>query len=68
MNRTFDQSTCKQGTCTVSKDHCGTYWCVITVDEEITNPMKQEIIRFDHWGQKVYSCLKLNHFVIFAPS
>ena len=23
--------------------------------------MKQEIIRFDHWGQKVYSCLKLLH-------
>ena len=31
MNRTFDQSTCKQGTCTVSRDHCGTYWCVIVV-------------------------------------
>lgn len=27
MNKTFDQSTCKQGTCTVSRGHCGTYWC-----------------------------------------
>ena len=32
-NRIFDQSACKQGTCTVTKDHCGTYWCAITVDD-----------------------------------
>ena len=31
-NRTFNQEVCKQGTCTVSKDHCGEYWCVISVE------------------------------------
>ena len=25
-SRTFNQTTCKQGITTVSRDHCGTYW------------------------------------------
>ena len=45
MNRTFDQSTCKQGTCTVSKDHCGTYWCVITVDDLQPKPTKIKLVK-----------------------
>ena len=44
-NRTFDQSTCKQGTCTVSKDHCGTYWCVITVDDLQPKPTKAKLVK-----------------------
>lgn len=43
MNRIFDQSTCKQGTCTVSRDHCGTYWCVITVDNMQSKPTKTKL-------------------------
>lgn len=42
-NRTFNQATCKQGTCTVSRDHCGTYWCVVTVDDLQDMPSKYEI-------------------------
>jgi putative transposase len=40
MNKTFDQSICKQGTCTVSRDHCGTYWCSIIVDDLQPKPTK----------------------------
>ena len=42
-NRTFNQATCKQGTTTVSRDHCGTYWCVVTVDDLKEIPSKAEI-------------------------
>ena len=45
MNRAFDQSTCKQGTCTVSRDHCGTYWCVITVDDLQPKPTKAKLVK-----------------------
>lgn len=45
MNKTFDQSVCKQGTCTVSKDHCGTYWCVITVDDLQPKPTKAKLAK-----------------------
>lgn len=44
-NRSFDQSTCKQGTCTVSRDHCGTYWCVITVDNLQPKPTKAKLVK-----------------------
>ena len=44
-NRTFNQSTCKQGTCTVSRDHCGTYWCVITVDDLQPKPTKAKLVK-----------------------
>lgn len=44
-NRIFGQSTCKQGTCTVSKDHCGTYWCVITVDDLQPKPAKTKLVK-----------------------
>ena len=44
-NRTFDQSSCKQGTCTVSRDHCGAYWCVITVDDLQPKPTKAKLVK-----------------------
>ena len=42
-NRAFNQATCKQGTCTVSRDHCGTYWCVVLIDDLQEIPPKDEI-------------------------
>ena len=42
-NKTFDQSICKQGTCTVSRDNCGTYWCVISVDDLQPKPTKTKL-------------------------
>ena len=42
-NRAFDQATCKQGTCTVHRDNCGTYWCVITVDDPQPAPAKTKL-------------------------
>jgi len=44
-NKAFDQSICKQGTCTVSRDHCGTYWCVITVDDLQPKPTKAKLVK-----------------------
>lgn len=44
-NRTFDQSICKQGTCTVSRDRCGTYWCVIVVDDLQPKPAKAKLVK-----------------------
>ena len=49
-NRTFNQSACKQGTCTVSRDHCGTYWCVVTVDDLQEMPSKAEISKDNSVG------------------
>ena len=45
MNKPFDQSTCKQGTCTISRDHCGTYWCVIVVDDLRPKPAKTKLVK-----------------------
>ena len=45
MNRAFDQNICKQGTCTVSRDHCGTYWCVIVVDDLQPKPVKAKLVK-----------------------
>ena len=42
-NRTFNQETNKIVNCTVSKDSCGTYWCVVTVDDLQDIPSKAEI-------------------------
>lgn len=42
-SRAFNQTTCKQGITTVSRDHCGTYWCVVTVDDLQDMPSKAEI-------------------------
>lgn len=42
-NRTFNQATCKQGTCAVSRDRCGEYWCVILVDDLQPKPTKAKL-------------------------
>lgn len=42
-NRAFDKNTCKQGTCAVSRDRCGTYWCTIIVDDLLVNPAKTKL-------------------------
>ena len=42
-NRTFNQATCKQGITTVSRDHCGTYWCVVLIDDLQEMPPKAEV-------------------------
>ena len=42
-SRAFNQTTCKQGITTVSRDNCGTYWCVVTVDDVQEMPSKAEI-------------------------
>ena len=42
-NRTFNQATNKIVNCTVSRDNCGTYWCVVTVDDLQEMPSKAEI-------------------------
>lgn len=44
-NTTFDLSQCKQGTCTVSKDCCGTYWCTIIIDDNKERPSKTKMER-----------------------
>ena len=44
-NKTFDQSICKQGTCTVSRDNCGTYWCTIMVDDLQPKPTKAKLVK-----------------------
>lgn len=43
MNKTFDISTCKIGTLTVSKDKCGDYWCTIVVDDLQPKQLKTKI-------------------------
>ena len=60
-NKVFDQSVCKQGTCTVSRDHCGTYWCVIMVDDLQSKvvkakPLKDNAVGID-LGIKDYAIL-----------
>ena len=42
-NREFNQERNKIVNCTVSRDHCGTYWCVVTVDDLQEIPSKAEI-------------------------
>lgn len=49
-NRTFNKSTCKQGTCTVSRDCCGTYWCVVVIDDLQEIPSKDEISKDNSVG------------------
>jgi putative transposase len=44
-NRAFNQSVCKQGTCTVSRDKCGTYWCSIVVEDNEPKPMKAKLVK-----------------------
>lgn len=42
-NRIWNQGTCKQGTVTVSKDKCGTYWISVVIDNRQSNQNKKLI-------------------------
>lgn len=42
-NRTWNQETSKQGTVTVSKDKCGTYWISVVIDNQQPNNNKKSI-------------------------
>lgn len=42
-NRTWNQNACKQGTVTVSKDKCGTYWLSVLIDNQQSNQQKKSI-------------------------
>lgn len=43
-NHIFNQLNCKQGTVTISKDCCGTYWCSVVVDDLQDKPSKAKIV------------------------
>ena len=45
INKTFDQSQCKQGTVTVSKDRCNTYWLTVVVDDKQPKQSKAKIVK-----------------------
>ena len=49
-DRTFNQATCKQGTCTVSRDSCGIYWCSVVIDDLQEIPSKAEISKDNSVG------------------
>ena len=42
-NKTFNATSCKIGTLTVSKDKCGEYWCTIVVDDLQPKQLKTKI-------------------------
>lgn len=42
-NKTWNQNACKQGTVTVSKDKCGTYWLSVLIDNQQSNQQKKPI-------------------------
>jgi len=43
-NHIFNQLNCRQGTVTVSKDCCGTYWCSVVVDDMQDKPSKAKMV------------------------
>lgn len=43
-NHIFNQLNCKQGTVTVSKDCCGTYWCSVVIDDMQDKPSKAKMV------------------------
>ena len=43
-NHIFNQLNSKQGTVTVSKDCCGTYWCSVVVDDMQGKPSKAKMV------------------------
>lgn len=42
-NRIWNQDSCKQGTVTVSRDRCGTYWISVVVNNQQPNKNKKPI-------------------------
>ena len=43
-NHIFNQLSCKQGTVTISKDCCGTYWCSVVIDDMQEKPSKAKMV------------------------
>lgn len=43
-NHIFNQLNCKQGTVTITKDCCGTYWCSVVVDDMQDKPSKTKMV------------------------
>ena len=43
-NHIFNQLNCKQGTVTITKDCCGTYWCSVVVDDMQGKPSKAKMV------------------------
>lgn len=43
-NHVFDQLNSKQGTVTVTKDCCNTYWCTVIVDDMQEKPSKAKMV------------------------
>ena len=43
-NHIFNQLNCKQGTVTITKDCCGTYWCSVVVDDMQDKPSKAKMV------------------------
>lgn len=42
-NQIWNQATCKQGTLTITRDSCGTYWCSIVIDDMQTQKPKAKV-------------------------
>lgn len=63
-NREFDQSVCKQGTVTITKDCCGTYWCSVVVDNQQEKPSKAKMVESNAVGID----LSIKHFAILSDS
>ena len=43
-NHIFNQLNCKQGTVTITKDCCGTYWCSVVIDDMQDKPSKAKMV------------------------
>lgn len=60
-NRIWNKNTCKQGTVTVSKDKCGTYWLSVVIDnqqhKQSKKPIKPETTVGIDLGIKNYAIL-----------
>jgi len=44
-NRTFDPSTVKVNSTTVSRDACGTYWCTVSIEDGILSEPKAKVTK-----------------------
>ena len=60
-NEEWNQAECKQGTTTVSKDKCGTYWVSVVIDNHIpeppTKPITEDTAVGVDLGLKTYAVL-----------
>ena len=61
-NKSFDLSTCKIGTLTVSRDKCGEYWCSIVVEDGETVKPKTKV----SWDTAVGVDLGIKDYAILS--